>query len=69
MKRNKHVLINLNEDQYNALLFIANKQRRKASDAAYLLIIDAINEVLPQLAKISSSGFNEIKSLNDINKL
>ena len=47
-KRNKHILINLTDDQFTCLKFIAEKQRRKISDAAYLLLIDSINiNILP----------------------
>lgn len=49
-KRNKHILINLTEDQYSQILFIADKTRRKAADVAYLLLIDSLHdEILIQV--------------------
>ena len=65
MKRNKHVLINLTEDQYNALVFIANKENRKISDSAYLIIIESINKNILKYADIKNSGFKPLKYNND----
>ena len=64
MKRNKHILINLTEDQYNMLLFIANKENRKISDAAYLMIIESLNNKVIQYADVKNSGFKKLKYNN-----
>jgi len=60
MKRNKHILINLNEDQYNALLLIAEKQQRKTADAAYLLLLNSINNEIIKICDIKTS-FEKLK--------
>ena len=46
MKRIKHITINLTQDQYNCLLFIAERERRKISDLAYLLLSDNIESLI-----------------------
>lgn len=43
MKKNKHITINLNTDEYNALLFMANKERRTLAAYVALLVSDEIN--------------------------
>ena len=40
MKKDKHVLININEIQYNQLVGIAEKQDRKLSNLCYIIIKD-----------------------------
>ena len=52
MKRNKHVLINLNEDQFMQLCFIAEKQRRKIADAAYLMLVDSLDAISLKLCNL-----------------
>lgn len=64
MKRNKHVLVNLTEDQFNMLLFIANKENRKVSDAAYLVIIESLNSKAIQYVDVKNSGFKKLKYNN-----
>lgn len=46
MKRNKHITINLTDDQFNALQFIANNQNRKIADISYLLLLENINKYM-----------------------
>ena len=65
MKRNKHVLINLTEDQFNMLLFIANKENRKISDIAYLIIIESLNNKAAQYTDIKNSGFKKLTYNNN----
>ena len=65
MKRNKHILINLTEEQYNMLLFVANKENRKISDAAYLIIIESLNNKVIQYVDIKNSGFKKLKYNNN----
>ena len=50
IKRNKHITINLSDDEYNALLFMANKDRRTLANYLYLLVSDEINNRLPVVA-------------------
>ena len=57
MKRNKHILINLNDDQFQMLEVIAENTNRKKSDVAYLLLIAALNDEI--INHIKTSG--EIK--------
>lgn len=47
-KRNNHILINLCEDQYNALMYLSNKDRRKLAEYVYLLVVDEIEKRIPQ---------------------
>lgn len=48
--RNKHILINLTDDQYKQIEFIASKERRKVADVAYLLIVDSLSgAILPYI--------------------
>ena len=61
MKRNKHILINLTEDQFNCLKFIAIKENRKISDIAYLLLINTINEKIINYVNVKNSGFKVLK--------
>ena len=47
MKRNKHITINLTDDQYLKIENLARAQRRTVADAAYIIIIDNLqNEIL-----------------------
>lgn len=61
MKRNKHILINLTDEQFNAIQFIAIKENRKISDIAYLLLINTINEKIINYVDIKNSGFKTLK--------
>lgn len=42
MKRNKHVLINLTENQFNIIESIAKKNKRKLSEYCYLILIEQL---------------------------
>lgn len=46
MKRNKHITINLTDEQFNALQFIANNQNRKIADITYLLLLENLNKYM-----------------------
>lgn len=61
MKRNKHITINLNEDQYNALECIARNTQRKLSDAAYLLLLESINKNIIQFVDLGSGEYKHLK--------
>ncbi len=65
MKRNKHILINLSEDQYNKLLFIATNQRRKISDAAYLILIDNIESSILNLTDLNRAELTQPTFINE----
>lgn len=64
MKRNKHILINLTEDQYNQLIFIAEKERRKLADMAYIILTDSIDSLALKATDIKSSGFEKLKYID-----
>ena len=65
MKRNKHILINLTEDQFNCLKFIASKENRKNSDIAYLLLINTLNNEILKYVDRGGSGFKPLKYKNE----
>lgn len=54
MKKIKHITLNLTEDDYNSLLFIANNQRRTATQTAYLILIDNLNKLVLTVANIQT---------------
>ena len=64
MKRNKHILINLTEDQYNAIALMSDKNRRKIADMVYILVSDAIDENIINYIDEKNSGFNKLKLNN-----
>ena len=64
MKRIKHILINLTEDQYNQLLFIAEKERRKLADMAYIILTDSIDNLTLKAADVKNSGFEKLKYID-----
>ena len=64
-KRNKHITINLTEDQFNCLLYIATQQRRKIADAAYILLTDSIDENIIKLVDIKNTGFKKMHFVNE----
>lgn len=59
MKRNKHILINLTEDQYNAIALISDKNRRKIADMVYIFVSDAIDENIIKYIDEKNSGFKK----------
>ena len=58
-KRNKQICINLCDDDYNALLFLSNKDRRKLAEYVYLIVIDNIENKIAAAACI----YSDIKKL------
>lgn len=64
MKRNKHILINLTETQYKALLFISDKTLRKPSDAAYIMLLESLNKMLLQHVDQVSTDYQPLKYNN-----
>ena len=65
MKRDRHILINLTEDQFNCLKFIASKENRKNSDIAYLLLINTLNNEILKYVDRGGSGFKPLKYKNE----
>lgn len=59
-KRNKHILINLTEDQYNQLLYIATQQRRKLADAAYIILTDSLHDEILKAVNKSDNDFHPL---------
>lgn len=57
--RNKHILINLNEEQYNAIVLIAEKNKRKVADVAYLLLNDSIEKIIINYIDEKNDGFKK----------
>lgn len=64
MKRNKHILINLTEDQYNALLLMSSKEKRNITNMSYLLLVDAIEKNIINYIDEKNSGFYPCKHSN-----
>ena len=60
-KRNKHILINLTEKQYYYLKIMANKDKRKISDEAYLLILEKINSDFYKYIEHDDGDFKPLK--------
>ena len=63
-KRNKHILINLTEDQYNAIALMSDKNRRKIADMVYILVSDAIDENIIKYIDEKNSGFKKLEFNN-----
>lgn len=61
MKRDNHITVNLSDEQYNMLCFIATNQRRKLAEMAYLILIDEVERLTIQLSDIKNTGFNKLK--------
>lgn len=63
MKRDKHILINVDNDLYNDIEKLSNEDRRKISEYIYLLVSDEINRRL--LEKYGSTGFKRLSFYNE----
>lgn len=60
MKRQKHITINLNDEQYNAINLIAQRNNRKIADVAYLLLVDQIEKIIINYVDESNTGFKKM---------
>lgn len=60
MKKNKHILLNITEDQYNALVLMAAKNKRNITNMAYILLDDAIENNIINYIDEKSGGFNKL---------
>ena len=49
MKKNNHITINIEDDNYNKLKVIADNERRTLTATAYLLLIDSIEQKTKEL--------------------
>ena len=59
MKRDKHILINIEDDLFKDIEKLAAEDRRKISEYIYLLVYDEIQHRL--LSKYGSTGFKPLK--------
>ena len=62
--KSKHILINITEDQYNALLLMANKEKRNITNMSYLLLVDAIEKNIINYIDEKGGGFYPCKHSN-----
>ncbi len=65
MKKIKHITINLNIDEYNALLLIADKQKRNITNMSYILLVDTIKKTVLQYVNIKSDDFTKLNFINE----
>lgn len=61
MKKNKHILLNITEDQYNALVLMADANKRNITNMAYLFLEDAIEKNIIHYIKEENSGFHKLE--------
>lgn len=61
MKKNKHIHINLTEDQYNALLLMATREKRNITNMAYILLNDAIEKSVIDYIDEKNTGFTKVR--------
>lgn len=59
MKKNKHITLNLTEDQYNALVLMATKEKRNITNMVYILLDDAIEKNIIKYIDEKNSGFKK----------
>lgn len=62
MKRNKHICINLTEDEYNSLLFIANKHKRKLADTCYLIVSEQLQTLIVKETQLDDYPLTRMKT-------
>jgi len=62
MKKNKHIHINLTEDQYNALLLMANTEKRNITNMAYILLDAAIEKSIINYIDEKNTGFIKVRA-------
>lgn len=60
MKKNKHITINLTEDQYNAVLLMAIKENRNITNMVYILLQAAIENSIINYIDEKSTGFKKL---------
>lgn len=62
MKKNKHIHINLTEDQYNALLLMATAEKRNITNMAYILLDAAIEKSIINYIDEKNTGFIKVRA-------
>lgn len=60
MKKNKHITLNLTEDQYNAVLLMATKENRNITNMVYILLQAAIENSVINYIDEKSTGFKKL---------
>lgn len=60
MKKNKHILLNITEDQYNALVLMAEKNKRNITNMAYILLDDAIEKNIINYIDVKDSEYKKL---------
>lgn len=63
MKKNKHVTLNLTEDQYNAVLLMATKENRNITNMVYILLQAAIENSIINYIDEKSTGFKKLRRI------
>ena len=61
MKKLKHITVNLTIDEYNSIIFIANKQSRTAANVAYMLIKESLEKEILKAVNIHNSGLHKLQ--------
>ena len=61
MKKNKHITINLEDDLYNNIIYIANIERRKPTEYLYLLVADEINKCILNYVNRGGSDYKPLE--------
>ena len=61
MKKLKHITVNLTIDEYNEIIFIANKQSRTAANVAYMLIKESLQKEILKAVDIHNSGLHKLQ--------
>lgn len=60
MKKNRHITLNLTEDQYNAVLLMATKENRNITNMVYILLQAAIENSIINYIDEKSTGFKKL---------
>lgn len=60
MKKNKHILINIDEKLYNKLVYIAEIEKRNITNAAYLLLSAEIEKKYLSLIDLNKSDLEKL---------
>ena len=61
MKRNKHILINVDENLFNMIQFLSDKDRRKISEYVFLLVHDEVIKRIPEATLLKDDGFKPLE--------
>ena len=64
MKRNKHILINMDDALYNEIIYICNAERRKPAEYIYLLVSDEIQKRILKYIDRGGSSFEKLEYKN-----